>query len=217
MDLLHWLGGTVCHQAAVRSLGDGMLCTALCSRCTGVYSGILLVLLWHTLTVRALPRRLPPPAVLLLVALAAIAVISDVILTTLALAPAIPWVRVLTGTLSGSALALVCLPVFSAQLLPPRDVPRLTLRAALGIFAAGALLTVLLLWVTRFPAGIVAVSGITVAAMLATLAFIIAALVQAVGTALSPRFPLRAALLLTPLLLLALMLAMHALVDARAG
>lgn len=217
MNLLHWLGGTVCHQAVARSLGGGTLCTALCSRCTGVYAGILLVLLWQVLVARALPRRLPPPAVCLIVALAGIAVITDVTLTSLALAPAIPWVRVLTGTLSGSALAFVCLPVFAAQLLPPHDVPRLTLRAALGIFAAGALLTTLLLWVTRYSAGIITVSLVTVLTMLATLAFIIAALVQAVGTAVTKRFPLRATLLLTPLLLLALMLAMHALVDARTG
>lgn len=109
----------VCHRIAARSfyLGDRQL--PLCARCTGMYLGAMLGLVYQS----ALGRRrggLPSWRVLAVLGLFVVAFGVDGINSYLHLFPGAPslyepqnWLRLITGSGMGLAIAVVLLPAFN--------------------------------------------------------------------------------------------------------
>lgn len=200
MNILHLLGGTVCHQFPPRTLGcDGAL-MALCARCTGVYTGIFMLLLYLALRQQLATRRFAPPATYALALLALGGSGIDILLAKhLSLYPSQPWLRVLTGLWSGIGLTVLCLPIFNSQLVLPRteeSASPLTPRALLGLLLVAPLFMALLLLLGQSPAGILLASAVTVSVMTGALIYIITVIVHALATTIRPALPRWPALLL---------------------
>ncbi|MCC6646961.1 MAG: DUF2085 domain-containing protein [Polyangiaceae bacterium] len=104
---------TLCHQLPERTLTVGGVAMVVCSRCAGVYAGVMLGALWPMPV--PLFARLRP----LLIAVAALAVL-DVALQDLHLLPVGHARRVVTGLLLGWAPAAA----MSRALSRPSEAPR---------------------------------------------------------------------------------------------
>lgn len=113
------VGYAVCHRIDLRSfyLGDRQL--PLCARCTGMYLGAMLGLVYQALSGR---RRTgtPPTAVLVVSAALVMAFAVDGLNSYLSLFPGAPslyapqnWSRLLTGTGMGLVMAIAIFPAFN--------------------------------------------------------------------------------------------------------
>ncbi|HNW92022.1 MAG TPA: DUF2085 domain-containing protein [bacterium] len=200
MRALHYVGGIVCHQLPDRTLGCAGSAMALCARCTGIYTGILLVLIFLAGHQQLGTRRLPSgmSCALALLALAGSGI--DILLANnLHCYPSMSWLRVLTGLWSGIGLTVLCLPLFNSQLLRPRsDEPSspFSLRTLLLLLFLALPLTGLLLRLADCSAGIVAVSAITIAMMAGALVYIFAVISHALLTCVRAEPSPRSALLI---------------------
>jgi uncharacterized membrane protein len=112
------IGYAVCHRIDVRSFHMGERALPLCARCTGMYLGALLGLLYQH---RVASRRAGFPArrVWVVWALFVLAFGIDGLNSYLHLIPGAPgayephnWLRLLTGTLMGLVMAGVIYPAF---------------------------------------------------------------------------------------------------------
>jgi uncharacterized membrane protein len=117
------IGYAICHRIDLRSfhLGDRQL--PLCARCTGIYLGALLGMVTMTALGRArsggLPRR---PVLLALIGFVGLMGI-DGVNSYLTFFPGLPhlyepqnWLRLITGTLNGLALAGLIYPILNQTL-----------------------------------------------------------------------------------------------------
>jgi len=122
------IGYAVCHRIDLRSfhLGDRPL--PLCARCTGMYLGALLALMFQFFTGR---RRsgAPPTGVLILLAVFVMAFALDGINSFLSLIPGAPhlyepqnWLRLLTGTGMGLVIAAALFPGFNQAVWIKADI-----------------------------------------------------------------------------------------------
>lgn len=141
------VGYAVCHRIDSRSfhLGDRQL--SLCARCTGMYLGAMLGLVYQLFGGR---RRAgsPPQKVLFLLGTLALAFAVDGLNSYLHFFPNAPhlyqpqnWSRLLTGTGMGLVIAAALFPAFNQAVWRSRDN-----RPALGnIFSLGVLIILALL------------------------------------------------------------------------
>jgi uncharacterized membrane protein len=113
------LGYAVCHRIDVRSFHMGERQLPLCARCTGMYLGAMLGLVFQALTSK---RRagMPPWRVLVLLGVLFVAFGVDGVNSYLHLFPGAPslyepsnLLRLLTGSGMGLAIALVLYPAFN--------------------------------------------------------------------------------------------------------
>jgi uncharacterized membrane protein len=113
------IGYAVCHRIDLRSfhLGDRQL--PLCIRCTGMHLGALLGLVYQTMTGRR-KAGLPPRRILVLLGLLAGAFAVDGTNSFVSLIPEAPylytpqhWLRLITGTGMGLAMAALLYPAFT--------------------------------------------------------------------------------------------------------
>jgi len=113
----------ICHRLVSHSILMGEEAMPLCARCTGIYLGALIGLF----TMGGLGRRRAgglPPRPLLLVLVAFIGIMGiDGLNSYATLLPGVPhvyepqnWLRLVTGTLNGLALAALIFPVFNQTL-----------------------------------------------------------------------------------------------------
>jgi uncharacterized membrane protein len=113
----------ICHRLVSHSILMGQEAMPLCARCTGIYLGALVGLS----TMGGLGRRRAgglPPRPLLLVLLAFIGIMGiDGLNSYATLLPGVPhvyepqnWLRLVTGTLNGLALAALIFPVLNQTL-----------------------------------------------------------------------------------------------------
>ncbi len=123
LELLHFLGGGVCHQLPERSLHVAGTVTPLCARCTGTFigaaAGLLVVVLLRRLRASLLPRW----PMLAIFAAFFLAWGLDGLNSYLTLFPGLPHLyepnntlRLITGTLEGLALSLILWPVVASAL-----------------------------------------------------------------------------------------------------
>jgi len=113
------VGYALCHRIDLRSfhLGDRPL--PLCVRCTGMYLGAVLGLIYQSIVA---PRcaGTPPRRVLLPVVILVLAFVIDGLNSYLSLLPGMPylyeprhWLRLLTGSGMGLAVAIALFPAFN--------------------------------------------------------------------------------------------------------
>lgn len=112
------IGYAVCHRISTRSyfLGDRQL--PLCARCSGMYLGALVGLIYQTRPGRL--GRMPARKILLVLGMFLVAFAVDGINSFLHLYPNIPglyepknWLRLLTGTGVGLGISAVLMPIFN--------------------------------------------------------------------------------------------------------
>ena len=114
---LHWLGFGLCHQLPARSFFAGGHQLPVCARDTGIYLGFVVALLVAALLDRGRRRTGMPPAWLLGVGFAAVALLGwDGVTSYMGLRPTTNLIRLATGTGTGFAIALVIVPLLNAQL-----------------------------------------------------------------------------------------------------
>lgn len=116
------VGYAVCHRIDVRSFHLGVRQLPLCARCSGMYLGAMLGLIFQAMTY---PRRagMPPRKLWLPLALFVAAFGVDGVNSYLHLFPGVPglyepqnWLRLLTGTGMGLGLAAMVYPAFNQSL-----------------------------------------------------------------------------------------------------
>ncbi len=146
------IGYAVCHRIDLRSFFLGERQMPLCVRCSGMYLGALLGLVWLAFTS---PRRggLPPRSAWPFLAFFVLAFALDGLNSFLSLFPGSPsvyqphnWLRLLTGTGMGLVIAVYLFPAFNQTVWQDWDArPALTGLRSLGLLAGLALLLDLLL------------------------------------------------------------------------
>jgi uncharacterized membrane protein len=113
------IGYAVCHRIDVRSYHLGVRQIPLCARCTGMYLGAMLGLVYQDLVGR---RRVGTPPIRVIVVLVGLvlAFAFDGINSYLSLFPGFPhlyepqnWLRLLTGTGMGLAITAALFPAFN--------------------------------------------------------------------------------------------------------
>jgi len=116
------VGYAICHRIDGRSFHLGDRQFPLCARCTGIYLGALVGIV--TLTVTGRRAGALPPWKIMAVLAGFIALMGlDGVNSYLTLFPGLPhlyepqnWLRLITGTLNGLALAALIYPVFNQTL-----------------------------------------------------------------------------------------------------
>jgi uncharacterized membrane protein len=117
------LGFGVCHQIGTHSFSVGEHQLPLCARCTGIYLGAL-ASLGLLMFLRPRVRRLPARSVALLLGIFFLSMLLDGINSTVQNFGSGLWettnlIRIITGALSGVAVAFVFYPVFNMSLWHP--------------------------------------------------------------------------------------------------
>lgn len=113
----HAVGYAVCHQIEARTYHLGGRPLPMCARCTGMFLGALLGLVFQS--IQGKKGKMPPVPVLILFGVFAAAWILDGANSFSMLVPIIPslyetqnWTRLLTGTGMGLAVSALLMPSF---------------------------------------------------------------------------------------------------------
>ncbi len=166
------IGYAVCHRIDLRSfhLGDRQI--PLCARCSGMYLGAVLGLVYQW---RTAPRRggMPPRRLWPLLILFVLAFAFDGVNSYLQLFPGVPnlyqtqnWTRMVTGTGMGLAMAAVLYPAFNQTIWQTWDArPALEPRAMLPLLLLAVLLVGLTLSenaLILYPLALIGAAGVLV-------------------------------------------------------
>jgi uncharacterized membrane protein len=166
------VGYAVCHRIDVRSFHIGTRPIPLCARCSGLFLGALLGLVYQIAQGRN--GKMPSLPVLILFGFFALAWVLDGSNSFLMLVPAAPalyqtqnWTRLVTGTGMGLAVSVVLLPSFIQTIFRNwEDESALdNWRKILGMIGLAALLDVLILlenpWIL-YPLALLSAVGVVV-------------------------------------------------------
>ena len=114
------IGFALCHQIPERSFFFHEHQAPLCARCTGIYLGMALGLVFLVIRRRTRASRLPPVPIVATLILFIIAMGIDGVNSTISIIPGAPQLyhttnlhRIITGTLCGVAISVLFLPYFS--------------------------------------------------------------------------------------------------------
>jgi uncharacterized membrane protein len=114
---MHWLGFGLCHQLADRSFIAGGVQLPVCSRDTGIYVGFVVSLAVIALLDRGRRRQEMPPAWILGIGVAALALMAwDGLTSYMGLRETTNLLRLATGLGAGFALPLVVVPTVNSGL-----------------------------------------------------------------------------------------------------
>lgn len=109
IEILRWIGSLVCHQISERTLHVVGYSLPLCARCTGIYSGFLLGIIYQMIIGGRKNSRLPPMKILLTSAGFIILLIIDGLNSRLGLWKSTNYI----GLLCGSSISLFLLPLYN--------------------------------------------------------------------------------------------------------
>lgn len=165
------VGYAVCHRIDLRSFNLGERQMPLCARCTGMYLGAVLGLVFQSLR---RPRRAAPPSagILVFLGVMVLAFAVDGINSFLSLIPVAPhlyepqnWLRLITGTGMGLVIAVILYPGFNQAVWNDYDprpamdrMPIFLLLVALGLLVDLAVWSGDLLLV--YPLALVSAGGV---------------------------------------------------------
>ncbi len=113
MEVLRHIGSFVCHQISDRTLHIVGHSLPLCARCTGIYSGFLLGIIYHMLIGSRKNSQLPPMKILLTSIGFIMLLIADGLAFQLGLWNSTNYMRLLLGLLCGSSISLFLLPLYN--------------------------------------------------------------------------------------------------------
>lgn len=167
------IGYAVCHRIDLRSfhLGDRQL--PLCARCSGMYLGAMIGLLWQAFTS---PRWMgsPPKRVIIVLGIFLFAFAVDGINSFVSLFPGAPQLyppsnsmRLLTGTGMGLVIAAALFPAFNASVWQQSDIrPAIGGLRRLGVIIILAILLDLFILTENplllYPLAIISAAGVLV-------------------------------------------------------
>lgn len=130
LDKAKLVGYAICHQMPERSLFFHEHQAPLCARCTGMYLGLLLGVIFLILRRRTRAARLPTSSIVAVLAGFITIMLIDGVNSTISIFPGAPQLyhttnihRIVTGSLYGLAIALLFLPVLNSAVwsLPSGD------------------------------------------------------------------------------------------------
>ncbi len=120
LSAAHWFGSAVCHQFPTHSYQVAGVPLPLCARCTGLYLGALLTLIFHAWS-RPRAVGLPRPWMLVVLVLFFFAWAGDGINSFLSIIPIAPHLyppqnilRLITGTLMGITIGSLIFVMFNS-------------------------------------------------------------------------------------------------------
>lgn len=166
------VGYAVCHRIDARSFHIGERAFPMCARCSGLFLGAMLGLVYQILQGRK--GKMPPTLVLILLGLFALAWVMDGLNSFLMLTPGLSsfyqtenWTRLITGTGMGLGISAILLPSFIQTLFVNwEDAPALGNWKQVGglILAAMALDAMILFeipWLL-YPLALISAAGVVV-------------------------------------------------------
>lgn len=109
------IGFSVCHQIPERTLHFGKIFMPVCSRCSGIYIGFLVSIIFLFLTFRKKESDLPPVYVMVFAAVFILSTIADSILSYFGVYQTNNTLRLITGYLFGAGIAVIIYPIFVYQ------------------------------------------------------------------------------------------------------
>jgi len=117
------IGYAICHRIDSRSFHIGNLQLPLCARCTGIYLGVVLGAAALIVLRRGRAGNIPPMRIVVVLILFIVLMGIDGVNSYMSLIPRAPylyqpqnWLRLVTGTLNGVAIANLFFPMFTQTL-----------------------------------------------------------------------------------------------------
>jgi uncharacterized membrane protein len=107
LKVLNFLGGGLCHQRDPRSFGFDGLYMPLCSRCTGIYIGLLFSLVAIVLIERRVKGKFPSVKTVVFAVCAILLMGLDAVVSALKFFDSNNYIRFTTGFLAGWFIALI--------------------------------------------------------------------------------------------------------------
>lgn len=111
LKILSIFGGGLCHQKIERTFSIDAFNMPVCSRCTGIYTGIFLSLLVIVLLERKIKGELPSLKIILTAVGIFLLMGAEVVLSMLGLIESGNIIRLATGLLTGWFMALLLFPL----------------------------------------------------------------------------------------------------------
>lgn len=115
LKLTDMLGFSVCHQLPGRTLLFGKILMPVCSRCSGIYLGFLLSVIFLSALYRKKESDLPPVYVIASAALFILSTVIDGVFSYSGLYITNNIIRLITGYMFGAGIAIIIYPVFTYQ------------------------------------------------------------------------------------------------------
>jgi uncharacterized membrane protein len=151
LSAAHWFGSAVCDQLPTHSYQFAGVVLPLCARCTGLYLGALLTMIFHTWRH---PRAvgLPRPWMLVVLVLFFFAWVGDGMNSFLSAIPSIPHLyppsnllRLITGTVMGITIGSLVFVMFNSLVWRASDPAAIfaTRREFLAMLGLGTLLVLI--------------------------------------------------------------------------
>ena len=109
------IGFSVCHQIPQRTLLFGKIYMPICSRCSGIYIGFLVSIIFLFLVFRKRESDLPPTYVIICAAVFILSTIIDGILSYFGVYSTNNTARLITGYSFGAGIAIIIYPIFIYQ------------------------------------------------------------------------------------------------------
>jgi len=146
------IGYAICHRIDSRSFHIGNLQLPLCARCTGIYLGVVLGAAALLIMRRGRAGNIPPLKIVIVLILFIVIMGVDGVNSYMTLIPRLPylyqpqnWLRLVTGTLNGVAIANLFFPMFTQTLWDDwRDEAGIQSFRELGMIVLAAVVLILL-------------------------------------------------------------------------